>query len=220
MKKQLSVLKEKHGQSVVEFALVLPLLLLFFLGMVEIGTAFYDYITLASANREGVRLASRGRFEDETVLDRIVVSGGIREPESGILENAFVTTGEDANLGIILTHFPIDEDGNLGDRTIVVTGTIYIDGAPIYLPSVADPQVYSRISGNYEDFHGDITGKINDRRVAEGYDPQTSEIVVIETFFAHRPFLLGVALNMLQIPDPMTLYLSSSMRVMRDSRIN
>lgn len=219
MKKQLSVLKEKHGQSVVEFALVLPLLLLFFLGMVEIGTAFYDYITLASANREGVRLASRGRFEDEAVLDRVVVSGGIREPEAGILENAFVTTGEDANLGIILTHFPIDENGDLGDRTIVVTGTIYIDGSPVYLPNVSNPQTYSRISGDYEGFHGDITGKINDRRVAEGYDPQTSEIVVIETFFAHRPFL-GVVLNILQIPDPMTLYISSSMRVMRDSRID
>ena len=210
--------KKKDGQSVVEFSLVLPFLLVLFLGMVEIGMAFYNYISLASANREGVRLASRGRFQDDDVLGRVISSGCTQEPEPGVLVNAFKTMGEDANIAVILTHFPIDEDGNLGESTIVVTGTLYIDGAPVFLPSVDDPQTYSRISGDYENFHGDITKKINDRRLAESYDPQQSEIVVIETFFAHRP-LIGDFINILQLENPTTLYFSSSMRVMRDSRV-
>jgi len=218
MKKYFSVLKKKSGQSVVEFALILPLLLLLFLGMVEIGTAFYDYIMLAAANREGVRLASRGRYTDEQVMEQIVNSGDLDSNSVSSLVT-MSTENNPANTGIILTHFPIDEEGELGDRTLVVSGTIYVDGSPVYLPDVDDPQVYSRISGDYEEFHGDITKKINERRIDEGYDPQTSEIVVIETFYAHKPFL-KVVLNMLQIPDPITLYISSSMRVMRDSRID
>jgi hypothetical protein len=39
----------------VEFALVLPLLLILFIGIMEFGMAFYDFLTVEQAAREGVR---------------------------------------------------------------------------------------------------------------------------------------------------------------------
>lgn len=215
MKKQ-PWLKAKNGQSLVEFALVLPFLLLLLLGMTEVGMAFYDYIVVAAANREGVRMASRGRFDDDTVFVRVISSGGNHETSPGVWEDDLRTGGDDPNLGIIITHFPINDQGVLGTPISSVTGTIYIDGDLFYLDP-AYPDAHSRIDGNCPDFHGDITAKINDRRDSEGYDRQGNEFVVVETFYAHRP-LLTPFMNLFAMEDPLTLYFSSSMRVMRDSR--
>jgi Flp pilus assembly protein TadG len=49
------------GQALVEFALVLPLLLLILLGIVQFGTVFRDYIALTDATRVGARQASVSR---------------------------------------------------------------------------------------------------------------------------------------------------------------
>lgn len=48
--------KEK-GQSLVEFALVLPLLLGLLCGIIDFGWVYYNQITLANAAREGARYA-------------------------------------------------------------------------------------------------------------------------------------------------------------------
>ncbi|CAA9302610.1 MAG: hypothetical protein AVDCRST_MAG77-5792 [uncultured Chloroflexi bacterium] len=43
------------GQAVVEAALVLPILLLFLLGTIDLGRAFTVYVSVANAAREGAR---------------------------------------------------------------------------------------------------------------------------------------------------------------------
>jgi hypothetical protein len=45
------------GQSLAEFALVLPVLLLLFMGILDFGRAVYAYNTLSNAAREGARVA-------------------------------------------------------------------------------------------------------------------------------------------------------------------
>ncbi|HSB65715.1 MAG TPA: TadE family protein, partial [Anaerolineales bacterium] len=46
----------KAGQSMVEFALILPLLVLFILGIFELGRAFFAFIAISNAAREGARV--------------------------------------------------------------------------------------------------------------------------------------------------------------------
>ena len=46
------------GATLVEFAIVMPLLLLLMIGIMEVGVAFYDYLTVERATLEGVRTAS------------------------------------------------------------------------------------------------------------------------------------------------------------------
>ena len=48
---------EGRGQSLVEFALVLPLFLLLFMVVMDLGTAVFTYNSLTNAAREGARLA-------------------------------------------------------------------------------------------------------------------------------------------------------------------
>jgi Flp pilus assembly protein TadG len=51
------VRRRERGQSLVEFALVLPLFLLLFFAIVDFGSAVFTYNSLTNAAREGARLA-------------------------------------------------------------------------------------------------------------------------------------------------------------------
>lgn len=207
------------GQSIVEFALVLPLLLVLLIGMVEVGSFFYDYLILAVANREGVRFSSRGRFDFPDVAERVIAAGGGREVSdpSPHIEHNLRTTGPDANFGMIITSFPMDEEGELEEDedgqiliTTYVTGTIMEDGN--MRPITSDD---SRIdTGELPEFHGDISRRINEMREDAEFDPQPTEIVVVETFLSHNILLPGT--QIINFPDPMALYFVSSMRVLRD----
>jgi Flp pilus assembly protein TadG len=53
----ISLIRQKRGQSVVEFALVIPILLLVLFGITEFGRAWATQNVLTSAAREGARLA-------------------------------------------------------------------------------------------------------------------------------------------------------------------
>jgi Flp pilus assembly protein TadG len=49
--------RQGRGQSLAEFALVLPIFLLLFMAIVDFGTAVFTYNSLTNAAREGARLA-------------------------------------------------------------------------------------------------------------------------------------------------------------------
>lgn len=48
----------ERGATLVEFAFVLPILLLIAIGLIELGLAFRSYITMGSAAKEGARVAA------------------------------------------------------------------------------------------------------------------------------------------------------------------
>jgi Flp pilus assembly protein TadG len=52
--------RDDRGAAALEFALILPLLVVLIFGMIQFGFAFNAYITVTHAAREGVRLASVG----------------------------------------------------------------------------------------------------------------------------------------------------------------
>jgi Flp pilus assembly protein TadG len=53
--------RNERGQTLVEFALVLPILSLLLLGVIQFGIAFNHYITLTDAVRAGARKGAVGR---------------------------------------------------------------------------------------------------------------------------------------------------------------
>lgn len=58
-----------RGQSLVEFALVFPIIVLLIAGFVEIGRAVYAFNTIASAARQGARVAAVNQLADVTECD-------------------------------------------------------------------------------------------------------------------------------------------------------
>ena len=53
-----TLLRHRNGQSMVEFAMILPLLVLFIIGIFDLGRAFFAYIAITNAAREGTRVAT------------------------------------------------------------------------------------------------------------------------------------------------------------------
>ena len=62
-------LRGEDGQAAVEFALVLPILLVFLLAIVEVGIAFSHYVMLTDAARVGARKAITVRIGGATPAD-------------------------------------------------------------------------------------------------------------------------------------------------------
>ena len=95
--------KHESGQSLVEFALVLPILVMLIMGLIEFGWIFNGQITLTSAAREGARAAvvsedigSAADAATQAVLRHIQVSSVTVDEED---EDAVtVTEGVDGEL--------------------------------------------------------------------------------------------------------------------------
>lgn len=66
--------KNERGAELVEFALVLPLLLLLVLGAIEFGRAYFTYNILAKAVRDGARYAATTGATSSGTLDATAIT--------------------------------------------------------------------------------------------------------------------------------------------------
>jgi Flp pilus assembly protein TadG len=57
-------IREERGQTMVEFALVVPILCVILFGILQFGAVYNDYITLTDASRVGARKAAVSRREE------------------------------------------------------------------------------------------------------------------------------------------------------------
>ena len=62
----------ERGAELIEFAIILPLLLLIIFGIVDFGFLFQRYIVLTNASMEGARIASLPGYEDADAQNRVV----------------------------------------------------------------------------------------------------------------------------------------------------
>ncbi|RMD00360.1 pilus assembly protein [Clostridium autoethanogenum] len=58
-------LNNEKGQALVEFAIILPILLLIVMGIVQFGMVINSYITIENASREGARAGIIGSTDQE-----------------------------------------------------------------------------------------------------------------------------------------------------------
>jgi len=66
--------KRENGQSAVEFALVLPILLLIVCGILDFGWLFYNQLSVENACREGARVGCVNAQDaqlDQIVTDKV-----------------------------------------------------------------------------------------------------------------------------------------------------
>ena len=60
-------IRSSRGQTMVEFALVVPILCLVLFGVIQFGVLYKDYVTLTDATRAGARKAAVSRREADPV---------------------------------------------------------------------------------------------------------------------------------------------------------
>ena len=66
--------RNQNGAAIVEFAVLLPLLILFVFGIIEFGTLLYDQQILTNASREGARagIVQQNPRVDPASIDNVV----------------------------------------------------------------------------------------------------------------------------------------------------
>jgi Flp pilus assembly protein TadG len=103
-----------HGQSLVEFALVIPIFLLIFMGIVDFGRAIFTYNSLSNAARDGARVA----IVDQTV------TGGI---PAGATEaaNQATTLGIDPATDVDV-DYTLPDGTACADRSIGCVATVTV----------------------------------------------------------------------------------------------
>jgi Flp pilus assembly protein TadG len=82
-------MKSERGQAMVEFALVLPILIVLFMGVVEFGRIYNSYLVITNASREGARMAVLGK-SDEEIAARVELAAANLDPAA---LNTAVTPG-------------------------------------------------------------------------------------------------------------------------------
>lgn len=102
----------KKGQSMVETALILPIIILLLMGMFEFSRIFGSYLLITYTGRESARMAAVGK-SDEEIIENVYAKSGLLD-----LANLQITitppdvrnTGDDVGIKIrykIIIYAPI-----------------------------------------------------------------------------------------------------------------
>jgi hypothetical protein len=135
--------KEKErGQSLIEIAIILPILLLLLLGVAEVGIGLRNYLVVVNANREGARFAANGRFDDDATMEILLDAGGTipfggygvpflrttLTPDPASPADLLDVNEMPPNAGIIITHveFPKNYDHSAAHQNAVMLGVTQV----------------------------------------------------------------------------------------------
>jgi len=116
------IIKKENGQAMVEFALVLPILLLLVAGIIDFGWLYYNQLTANNASREAARYIAIHYYFDH--MDEKVhnAPGSAEEKANEIIEG--YTTMYDLHVSDII---PESDDVNGGEKVkIKFTGKVLI----------------------------------------------------------------------------------------------
>jgi len=190
--------KKPSGQSFVELAIILPLLLLMFVGMVEIAFAMFVYLTALDQTREAARFASVRDFNEQIADDP-----------------ALACTDNDLHYFLDTACFFTDPDLNpwipFSETTDDVVITVFTIAGGHITERHPGSGYWSMNSDNWQkDCHGDVVrtgpffsdGYIEDTFVSGA--PGEKGLVLVEAYYcynpvAHLPFISDYLDSIIQI---------------------
>jgi len=129
--------REHRGQALVEFALVLPILVLILLGIMQFGLLFWGQITLTQVARDAGRWAAT-QEECDTVANRTAVIGQARAIAT---ESSLYGYGGGADPDLVITPGwtpnapPCPPADNTTVEWVTIEMTYRVD---VFLPLVAE----------------------------------------------------------------------------------
>jgi Flp pilus assembly protein TadG len=108
------------GQAIIEFAFVLPVVLILLLGILEFGVLFYNKAMVTNASREGARAAivyqdtdSNDSYDPHSIdeikavvsdylIDKLITFEGTPDPKTSFTINE--TTSPGGKVGVLVTY--------------------------------------------------------------------------------------------------------------------
>jgi hypothetical protein len=126
-----------EGAQAVEFALLMPILLAFVLGIIDFGRLWYTQVDLSQAARAGARLEALGSSTVYTSTSNATTGlSGIKVYINGTQYTANPSspvscpTGTDATVRVVYPNFTFTLSGliGLGPKTLAATGVMPCGG--------------------------------------------------------------------------------------------
>ena len=114
--------RRRSGSTIVEFALIVPVLITFLLGIMEFGWLVKNHLNLSNATREGARAAAIGKTTSE-IQTRVA---NMAAPLSVASPYGSVVMTQSADNGSFFTPWPADFNGRNGvmqGKLIKITST-------------------------------------------------------------------------------------------------
>ena len=213
----------KKGQSLVEMALIAPLLLLMFLGVVEVGWALRNFIVLQNGNREATRFAARGRYLDfsKTQPEEIGYPLVLQHELDSISGQVPLNVAGGANGTVIISHILVDTDecgGGADDDLILTPATPGYGHFTITYGQARPTQVNFLDLANQMRQENEVFNCSLATAAPSGeYIPSVNSAVIVETYFENYQ-LLGIPLIANQFTNPVLLYTRTIMRITADAR--
>jgi hypothetical protein len=236
----------RRGQSLVEMTLILPIMLLMFIGVLEVGWALRGYLTLLNASREAARFAARGRYVDFSTQAKAMVGYGYvlsqtQESLAGQMDVHF--SGSNTNATLIITHYLIATRRPCASPPC--NDSCADPPCDCSSPSKREPNDTTDdvIEGPDDGTHGyyrarfglardtaisptQILADLKEENVsfncklnaADQTAPYSDNSVIIVEIFYDQPQLVGVPIISNRFTDPVPLYVITVMRISADAR--
>ena len=204
----------KKGQSLVEMAIITPILLIMFIGVIEVGWAVRNFVVVQNATREAARFAARGPYLDFSEIDptQIGYPSVVTHELDSIARQLPLDVNSDSPTGtIIVSHVQVD------------TGKCELEGSDACVEDLDqcptdDDLILTPNTPGYGHFQATYgqtqthTSRVNLDGLAEemrleneafncrlaqrstGQEPSVNSVIVVETFYGHQllvgtPFL-------------------------------
>lgn len=128
-----------RGQSLVEFALTLPILMILIFGIIDFGMALRSYISLTNATREGARFAAVGNMAgayptdcdgstNTTVVGRVCVAiEGLNLDDLQVVSVSYPDGQEPGNQVVVSAQYTYNYITPLGDIADFFSGGTFPD---------------------------------------------------------------------------------------------
>ncbi len=114
------MLRRDRGQSLVEFSLLLPVLLILVLGVIDFGMGLRSYISLTNATREGARFGAVGN-------EAGAYPGDCTSPDGTTVIGRVCTTIEGLDIAEVQTVTVSYPDGQNPGNSIIVSANYHYD---------------------------------------------------------------------------------------------
>jgi len=129
-------LKNKRGIASIEFALILPILLVLLFGIIELSLILYNKAMLTNASREGARAGIVYRADPSTGIYSPITDSEIEAVVNHYLANHLVTFGGPKTATTTITRVGTSPGGEL---TVSVTFAYRFLVLPNFISTLINP---------------------------------------------------------------------------------
>jgi Flp pilus assembly protein TadG len=127
IRQRLARFASDKGAELLEMALVLPILLMIFAGIIDFGFMFQRYEVLTNAAREGARMGTLPGYAPADIVARVnsyLTTSGLTAASPGpIVTNSTMTVGGSQIEVVTVTVFVHSQFANLGPIAALVGGS-------------------------------------------------------------------------------------------------